>query len=135
LDCSLKKKLRESWAVGVEWWLTKLEYKNTRGIANYGDWNDNTLVQYPNYQGFQNWNKQLYPDYTNVYINLIDDYNEKPFFGPVDDDVKGYSLFWIEDLMLKHIYNLDDLKQQLKDRPKPLNVTDADIDKLISFYE
>jgi hypothetical protein len=130
----LKKQMRESWAVGVEWWLTKLEYKNTRGIPNYGDWNDNTWVQYPNYQGFQNWDKQTYPDYTNIYINFMDDYNENQGIGSVDDNVKGYSLFWIEDLMLKHIYNLNDLKQQLKDRPKPLNVTDVDIDNLISYY-
>lgn len=130
----LKKQMRESWAVGVEWWLTKLEYKNTRGIPNYGDWNDNTWVQYPNYQGFQNWDKQTYPDYTNIYINLMDDYNESLGIGSVNDNVKGYSLFWIEDLMLKHIYNLNDLKQQLKDRPKPLNVTDVDIDNLISYY-
>lgn len=127
------KQLRESWPTAVEWWLTKLEYKNTRGIANYGDWNYNVNISPPNKQGYQFWTKVDYPNYTNIYINIIDDYNEKAGFGTTDDNVKGYSLFWIESLMLKNIYDLDDLKLQLKD-VKPAGVTDASIDQLISYY-
>lgn len=111
-----------------------MEYKNTRGIPNYGDWSFNENVQYPNYRGFQNWNIIDYPKYTNLYINIIDNYNEKPIFGTVEDNVNGYTLAWIERLILSNIYTLNDLKNQLKNHPKPLNVRNADIDQLLSHY-
>jgi len=125
--------LQESWAVGVEWWLTKLEYKYTRGIANYGDWDYNLDVEFPNKKGYQYWTLADDSDYTNIYINLIDDYNEKLEYGSTDDEVKGYTLANIEDEMLHQIFTLKSLEKQLKEH-KPNGVTDADIDKLLTYY-
>ncbi|MFM6975592.1 MAG: hypothetical protein ACKOW2_01930 [Sphingobacteriaceae bacterium] len=125
--------LQESWATGVEWWITKLEYKNTRGIPNYGDWSYLVPVQDPNYRGYQEWTHSYDWKYTNIYINLIDNYNEKMLFGTVDDNVKGYTLAYIESNMLRHIFTLKTLKKQLKAH-KPNGVTDADIDKLLIYY-
>ena len=125
--------LQESWAVGVEWWLTKLEYKDTRGIANYGDWNYNVEVEFPNKKGYQYWDLGDDSDYTNIYINLIDDYNEKFEYNNTDDNVKGYTLATIEDEMLHQIFTLKSLEKQLKEH-KPAGVTDDDIDKLLTYY-
>jgi hypothetical protein len=125
--------LQESWAVGVEWWLTKLEYKNTRGIANYGDHDYFGNDQYPNYRGYQYWSLATSNKYTNIYINLIDDYNEKADFQTTDDDVKGYTLATIEDNMLHQIFTLNSLEKQMKEH-KPNGVTDELIDKLLTYY-
>ncbi|MCX6166556.1 MAG: hypothetical protein NT021_01030 [Sphingobacteriales bacterium] len=125
--------LQESWAVGVEWWLTKLEYKNTRGIANYGDYDYVISVEFPNKQGYQKWTLADDNEYTNIYINLIDDYNEKGILSTTDDDVKGYTLANIEDSMLHQIFTLKSLEKKLKEH-KPSGVTDEDIDKLLNYY-
>lgn len=135
-------KIRESWAVGVEWWLTKLEYKNTRGIVNYGDWNYSTYVLYPNQYAYQFWNNNLFANadkYTNLFIDLVDDYNEfnQSFAGwpkgIVDDEVKGYKMSVMEEFMTIDVNNLDDLKSWLK-LSKPNGVTDQQIDLLLSHY-
>lgn len=125
--------LQESWAMGVEWWITKLEYKNTRGIPNYGDWNYLVPVERPNSQGYQYWTHNYDWKYTNVYINLIDDYNESQGIWTVDDNVKGYTLADIESNMLRNIFTFETLKEQLKEN-KPNGVTDANIDILLSYY-
>jgi hypothetical protein len=125
--------LQESWAIGVEWWLTKLEYKNTRGIANYGDYDYAISVGYPNKQGYQYWSLATSNKYTNIYINLIDDYNEKGILSTTDDNVKGYTLATIEDNMLHQIFTLKSLEKQMKEY-KPAGVTDDDIDKLLLYY-
>jgi len=132
----ISSQLQESWAIGVEWWLTKLEYKNTRGIPNYGDSDYDVGIVYPNNQGYQFWTINYDPTNTNMFINIIDDFNDQllfQFVGTPDDNVYGYTLSQIESTMLKNIYGLYSLGQQLKAN-KPAGVTDADIDKLISYY-
>ncbi len=130
--------LQESWAIGIEWWLTKLEYKNTRGIPNYGDWNYSTPVQYPHQYAYQYWNRRIAPTYTTLYIDLIDNFNQNGVLfgwksGSVNDNVKNYTLAYIEQNILKHAYGLTSLAQKLK-QFKPIGVTDQDIDILLSNY-
>jgi hypothetical protein len=132
--------IRESWAIGVEWWLTKLEYKNTRGIANYGDWNYGIDVGFPNRYAYQFWNLNQDQSNTSLFINLIDDYNEfNQLFsgilkvGTVNDQVSGYILADIEAQVLHDTYWLNNLSNKLK-LNKPNGVTDAQIDELLSYY-
>ena len=130
--------LQESWAIGVEWWLTKLEYKNTRGIANYGDYNFFSSISYPNKYAYQNWYPGNSPKYTNIYIDLYDDYNELNQLigndiGFVNDDVSGYTFSNIEANILSHAYGKESLATYLK-LNKPAGVTDSQIDQLLSFY-
>lgn len=134
--------LRESWAVGVEWWLTKLEYKNTRGIFNYGDADYSISVQYPHYYSYQYWNKNLFDKadkYTSLFVNLVDgvnEYNQSYGFGgtgTVFDEVKNYKLNEIEGIALGNSYNLDHLTKELK-LFKPNGVTNQQIDLLMSHY-
>lgn len=127
----------ESWAVGVEWWLTKLEYKNVRGIGNYGDWSYATWTNFPNYKGYQLWTPSSDGNkYTSLFINLIDFYNDKQMsLSPEtpDDEVSGYTFSNIERNMLNDCYGKSSLAVQLKSH-KPIGLTDAAIDKLLSYY-
>lgn len=131
--------LQESWPVAIEWWLTRLEYRNTRGIVNYGGETYNQTVLFPNQYGYQYWNRNLSADNTSLYINLIDNHNElnQPYpFRPngiVNDQVTGYTIALIEDNIIKHTYGLSSLAENLKDN-KPAGVTDAQIDLLLNFY-
>lgn len=133
--------LRESWCVAVEWWITKLEYKNTRSVSDYGNFNYTSAnLGFPNDFGYQYWTKSGYDNtYTNLYINIVDDYNENGVFFPgyttstTNDQVKGYTLSGIESNILKHIYGFSSLASRLKSI-KPTGVTDSQIDLLINHY-
>ena len=131
---------RESWSVAVEWVLTSKEYKGL-GISNYGDWNYNppNPPQYPNQYGFQYWNSTRSSEYTSLFINLIDDFNEFGNFfqgygnGLINDQVSGYSISNLESNILPNASNLQTLSAVLKTQ-KPSGVSDNQIDLLLSYY-
>ena len=128
----------ESWPAAIEWYLTGLEYKS-RGILNYGEstFNPTTPPGFPNQFGYQNWTKtmnNISADYTNLFINLVDNFNDGTgFSGSPNDQVTGYTLANIESGFLKHVYGLSNLSTILKAN-KPVGVTDAQIDLLLSSY-
>lgn len=131
--------IRESWPIAVEWYLTSKEYKEL-GISNYGDpdYNPFNPPQYPNHYEYQYWNSSLDPDYTSLFINLIDDYNEngvnfQGLLGEVNDNLSGYTPKYIEENILSGVYGLSSLKTQLKNN-KPSGVTDTQIDELLNYY-
>lgn len=136
----VSRQLQESWAIVLEWFLTNLEYAE-KGIPNYGRENYFPVnpPDYPNSYAYQYWNADVSSRYTPIYIDIIDDHNELgvnyPFRGTglVNDQVSGYSLAFIESEMLKHIYGLSSLSDELKAH-KPAGVTDGQIDLLISFF-
>lgn len=137
----VSRQLQESWAISVEWVLTHLEYAE-KGIANYGRENYYPInpPEYPNSYAYQYWDASVNSTrYTPIYIDIVDNHNQILQFyfpfgsGTVDDQVSGYSLAFIESEMLKHIYGLSSLAEQLKAN-KPPGVTDAQIDLLISHY-
>jgi len=131
----VSSQLQESWPVAVEWWLTKLEYKITRSVPDYGDWNYLVAVQFPNSGGYQEWSKPTNDDdYTSLYINLFDNINESTLYaGRPNDQVQGYTFSFIEANILKHVYGLSSLSAKLKTL-KPAGVTDPQIDLLLSAY-
>jgi hypothetical protein len=127
--------LQESWPVGVEWFISHIEY-NDRGVTNYGEANYNPInpPQYPNRQAYQYWNLGVSNDYTSLFINLVDRENDNTlFFGAPNDQVVGYTLRNIERRILKHCYGISSLGDKLK-TIKPIGVTDAQIDLLLSSY-
>lgn len=132
--------VRESFATGIEWFLTQREYQN-RGITNYGRWDYSpNNLSFPNAQGFQYWNQNVLADYTSIFINLVDDFNELgvPFSGrptgTVDDRVTGYTFPFIEQNIMKHSYGLTSLRNEVKAHKPNATVTDADIDLLFNSY-
>jgi hypothetical protein len=135
----LSETIRESWAVGVEWFITQKEYRE-RGIANYSGPTYNVSASYPIWYGYQYWPLNgSYHEYSCVFIDLIDNYNQlgQPFLNigtsGVNDPVTGYTLAGIESGFLKHVYGLNSLRERLKAN-KPTGVTDSQIDILINNF-
>jgi len=137
----LSDEIRESWAVGVEWQLAKLEYQITRGLARYGEWDYHASnLLYPNDRGYQYWNMSLKRDYTTLFINLVDNFNEfnQPFpeyavLGSVNDQVSGYTMANLEKKVMKYTGSFSRLKIELK-KNKPAGVSDAQIYLLLNYY-
>jgi hypothetical protein len=131
----LTGQIRESWAIGVEWLLSHIEYAE-RGINNYGEWSYHPINApiYPNDQAYQYWTLKVDEKYTSLFINIIDNINDNTlFFEAPDDQLTGYTLSFIEENLLPLSFSLDFLKIQLKNT-KPAGVTDAQIDLLFSSY-
>jgi hypothetical protein len=129
--------IRESWALGVEWYITQMEYKE-RGIANYGDPSYNANVNYPTLYGFQFWTKKRNANLTSLFIDIVDRNNQKgqkfgSARGAIDDRITGLSFSQIESRILKNSYGLSSLRENLK-RSKPPEVTDTNIDLFITFF-
>jgi hypothetical protein len=135
------EKLKESWAIAIEWHITHIEYAD-RGINDYGRESYFPLnpPDYPNSYAYQYWDIGVNAGrYTPLYIDIVDSHNQisqfyNPFgFGTINDQVSGYSLPFVESEMLKNIYGHSSLAEQLKAH-KPSGVTDAQIDLLISQF-
>ena len=127
--------IAESWPVGVEWYLTSMEYRS-RGIADYGTETYKITASYPLDRAYQLWTKSINPDYTSVFIDLVDGFNQNVQWGNSslpNDSVTGYTLAGIESNFLKHAYGQGSLTDQLKNN-KPAGVTDAQIDLLMNSY-
>lgn len=130
--------IRESWAIGVEWYITQLEYKE-RGIVNYGDPSYNVNVSYPTLYGFQFWNKDRSPTLTSLFIDLADTHNQKGQkfgsfkTGAVDDRISGFTFAQMESKILKHSYGLSSLSDNLKSYKSP-EISDSNIDLFIEYF-
>lgn len=133
--------IRESWAEGIEWVITHKEFAE-REVANYGDetYSPTPAPSFPNEYAYQYWDKTTQSsENTPLFIDLIDNFNErdqffpnKGVFGTVNDQVSGYTLPGIESY-LSSSFSLQSLSVQLKGH-KPVGVTDAQIDLLLSYY-
>jgi hypothetical protein len=134
----VSEKIRESWAIGVEWFITQLEYKE-QGISNYADPSYNVQVNYPTLYAFQFWDKDRNESLTSLFIDIVDRNNQKGQrfgsfkVGSVDDQVYGYSFAQIESQILKDTYGLSSLSENLKKNKLP-ETTDSTIDLFIQYF-
>jgi len=137
--------IRESWANAIEWYITKIEY-NELGFPNY----DNPYMNYFMGDHMQWWKKaklrsdynlltdtqkKIINNYTPLFIDLVDDYNQSVNIGSTnypDDAIHAYTMPRIENL-LKHVYGLSSLQSKLKAN-KPYGVTDNQIDRYLNYY-
>jgi hypothetical protein len=130
--------IRESWAIGVEWFITQKEYKE-KGISNYAEANYKVRANYPTLYGFQFWNKNRNESLTSLFIDLVDRNNQQGQSfesfsrGTVSDPVYGYTLAGIESGFLKEVYGLGSLSEKLKAH-KPAETTDQQIDVLLTNF-
>jgi hypothetical protein len=130
--------IRESWAIGVEWFITQKEYKE-RGISNYGDANYNVRANYPTHYGFQYWSRKRSQSLTSLFIDLVDGNNQRGQTfgsfrnGTVTDQVSGYTLAGIESGFLKDVYGVGSLGDALKTN-KPAEVTEVHIANLLKHF-
>ncbi len=128
----VSKIIRESWADAVEWHITRIEYVE-RGEVDYDNLDEN-LINGSNADHKQWWDSSDNHEYTPVFIDLIDDYNqnEERGSGP-NDDVTGYTMGGIESGFLKHVYGLASLKNELRNH-KPSGVTNQQIDEYLAYF-
>jgi hypothetical protein len=130
--------IRESWAIGVEWYITQLEYKE-KGIVNYAEPSYNVNVGYPTLYGFQFWSKDRSATLTSLFIDLVDKNNQKGQkfgsikIGAVDDRISGFTLQEIESKILKNSYGLSSLSENLKHHKSP-EISDSNIDLFIKYF-
>ena len=87
--------------------------------------------------GYQSWYLGRNDFYTRLFIDLIDDQNQRinnngSILFP-NDKVKGYSLSILESILFG-VRDLELLKAMLKIN-KPFGVANEDIDELINFYK
>ncbi len=136
---NVNNQIVESWATAVQWYLTNKEYR-ARGIANYG--NETYYVpdlRRPHLYAYQYWEMSDDPEYTSLFINLADNFNEMNVlfdyygFGSVNDQVAGYNLSNIQSQFLKNCYAKSSLTTYLK-AYKPTGVSNTQIDLLLSYY-
>jgi hypothetical protein len=134
----VSEKIRESWAIGVEWYITQLEYKE-KGISNYAEPSYGVEVNYPTLYGFQFWSKDRNESLTSLFIDLVDKNNQKGQrfgnfkSGSIDDRVYGYSFSEIESTILSNVYGLSSLSERLK-KHKKAETTDANIDLFLTYF-
>lgn len=137
--------IAESWPVAVEWFITSMEYRE-KGIANYGRENylnitsrGGAYASYPLDRAYQYWPMDSQRQYSSVFIDLVDNFNQNGFFflnhgtSQLNDPVSGYTLQGIESTFLKHVYGLSSLREQCK-KNKPSGVTDSQIDILLNNF-
>lgn len=136
---NVSRLIQESWATGVEWFITRMEYQE-RGIANYMEWDyrpgtphDTAIIQ-PILHGYQFWRMQTSDKYTSLFINLVDDFNDSNgWTGRPNDQVSGYNLATIQANYLRNMYAASSLQNQLNNN-RPTGVSTAQLNLLLSFY-
>jgi hypothetical protein len=128
-------KIAESWAVAVQWQITSMEYKEL-GISNYGD-PDFTATEIRRLRNaYQYWAPTIQngANYTSIFIDLVDDYNQATIRGFfVNDNITGYTLAGIESDFLKHSYGFSSLREELKDH-RPIGITNQHIDVFMDNF-
>jgi hypothetical protein len=100
--------IRESWANCVEWYITKIEY-NELGVMDY---DDPDVDPYRNEgDNIQRWVTTSLPDYTPLFIDLVDDYNQALVKGtppenrcPDGGTFNGYNCFVIQPPYYENVY-------------------------------
>ena len=134
-----KTNLIESWARCVQYILTNQEYEEL-GIFN-------KLPAYPeNNYNFQAWNPQAYDrNYTPLFIDLIDDFNQRTHQGNntiyPDDEIHDMPVSVVQDIVFRS-KSFSDVKRQLLDyaaKNKQVaqlyNLTSETINRLFTVYE
>lgn len=134
----VSESIRESWAVGVEWFITQKEYKE-HGISNYATATYDVSASYPIRFGYQYWPINSPKEYSCVFIDLVDSFNQNRIYfnsygtSTLNDTITGYTLAVIESAFLKHVYGLSSLREKLKAN-KPAGITDAQIDTFMDNF-
>ena len=121
--------IQESWALTVQWMFTNNEYRKMLNIYNL-----QSLKEYNYRDGYQKWDKGSDNYYTPLFIDFIDEYNQKQRIGGdrPNDRISGYSISSLE-MILFGVRDFTLLRSFLKQN-KPQNVTNDDVDNLIDFY-
>ncbi len=69
--------------------------------------------------------------YSPIFIDLVDDF-DRPNAGP-NDQITGYTMPTLEQVILKHAYGLTSFRDRLKAN-RPAGVTNQQIDDYFAYY-
>lgn len=118
----------ESWARGIQCILTNQHYREELAL------NDRCLTHDELYS-MQHYRKEIHGNYTPLFIDLIDDFNQALYYGNdyINDNISGYTLQEIQDNILGSSYGLTSCRNTLKSL-KLHGETDDDIDNLFAKY-
>ena len=108
----------------MEWYITNHYYRNDLGVTNYSHRYD--------YQWWENKGEES-SYYTPVFIDLIDEYNQIQEGNGYNENVSGYTLYEIQDLLIDHSYGAHSLRVTLKNNLLHGATTES-IDELIDNY-
>ena len=140
----------ESWAEAVEWTLTNDEYQAiARKLGNERYYNYTHVIGNHESNWTYLWETEDHKKYiySPIFIDLIDDVNQR-YYGVSengtkflraqndnlpDDRVNGYTLSFIQNLILPNAYGLSSLKESIRNHRK-LGVLDSDLEALLSSY-
>lgn len=133
--------IRESWAVGVEWFITQMEYKE-RGISNYADWDYFSYspeLPFPMFESYQYWVKGIHnADRSPLFIDLYDSFNQlnqtfhySSNIPNIDDNVTGYTFQELESVVFSVRSSVLEGLRSLLEANKPLGVSDVDLYRLM----
>ena len=128
----IKSRLKESWAVAVEYFLTKLVYGDSDIKRTRDYWLRDYYSKQYNWRN-KNWgdDKDFYGNYTPLVIDLIDDYDQDGLI----DRVSGFTLRQIADILAKSgTKDFADFNKELKALRNPL-ARDEDLDILFAEME
>ena len=141
----VNKDIFESWAEAVEWHITRIEYEfhgeinydDTNALNAEGNNNDRFIINGITYHAREHkqwWTRAGDHDYTPVFIDMVDAYNQDfiRFTGP-NDGVTGYTMGGIEGGFLENVYNLGGLRTQLQAN-RPGTVTWGQVDTYMNYY-
>lgn len=121
----------ESWADAVLWAITKDEYEYW--VKRLG----NTVFNEDEYSNTEYliWPATPLIEYSPIFIDLVDDHNQGLFsYDRPNDQVKGYTMKFLNDNVLPHAYGLSSLKTTLKANLVS-GVTAEQIDLLFELYQ
>jgi hypothetical protein len=125
------KIIRESWAEAVEWALTNEEYHE---LGNkYG--NTEALQYDHQYNLHAGWPNVQEVDYSPVFIDLIDNRNQRFDIGPghPNDLISQYTISYINNNLLVNSTDIASLKQEIE-KHKLEGVDDFKINELFLMY-
>lgn len=137
--CQTSEIVYESWATAVEWYLTCQSY------LYYGwKYNNDAAKYYYHEKGKQEWPLEGTWNYSPIFIDLLDQWNQRYGFtyyhydhngntAYPNDNVSGYTLQYINNNILPHARGMHSLRNTIKEY-KISGVTDADIEELFAVY-
>lgn len=130
----LAKEIHESWAAAAAWAITNHHYRTD--LYNYTNGYYTFNKTYQSWPSGYNFGNNRYSCYTPLFIDLMDDYNQRTETqnsAYPDDRISGYTLSYIQNNILVSSYGLSSFRDALKAH-KINGTTDDDIDRLLELY-
>ena len=126
--------IKESFAVAGQWVLTKDEYKTLNPKTNKDYDNLLSFIEcqdWPYNQNNSRWERSI--KYSPLIIDMIDENNQKMQGCPIDDNITGFSLYFIQRSM-HDICSVGDFKNFIMNSYSK-GVTKQDVEKYFSQFE